>query len=82
MLHQEAEKYGDIIQSNQFDDKYRAAAHKAIHLFQWGGTFCPESTYTAKIDDDNWLNLPKYLKFLKDNQENDYVYGAVFGAGN
>ncbi|OQV24590.1 putative Beta-1,3-galactosyltransferase 1 [Hypsibius exemplaris] len=80
-LNQEAEKYGDVIQSNQFDDKYRAAAHKAIHLLQWGGTFCPESTYTAKMDDDNWLNLPKYYKFLQANQHTDYVFGAMFGAG-
>lgn len=81
ILDEEAKKYGDVIQSNQFDDKYRAAATKAVHLLQWGATFCPESTYTAKIDDDNWLNLGKYLKFLRQNQDPVTVYGGIFGSG-
>ncbi|XP_055347277.1 beta-1,3-galactosyltransferase 5-like [Paramacrobiotus metropolitanus] len=80
-LEAEAEKYGDIIQSNQFDDVYRSAAQKAIHLLQWSAAFCPESVYTAKIDDDNWLNLPMYYKFLQTHQHTDYVYGAVFYSG-
>lgn len=81
-LQTEAYEHGDMIQSNQFDDVYRGAAEKALHLLQWGATFCPESVYTAKIDDDNWLNLPLYYKFLQENQKNDHVYGAMFGTGS
>ncbi|XP_055343179.1 beta-1,3-galactosyltransferase 5-like [Paramacrobiotus metropolitanus] len=81
-LEAEALEFGDIIQSNQFDDVYRSAAQKAIYLLQWGAAYCPESVYTAKIDDDNWLNLPLYYKFLQENQKNDYVYGAMFNEGS
>ncbi|XP_055333053.1 beta-1,3-galactosyltransferase 5-like [Paramacrobiotus metropolitanus] len=80
-LNEESKKYGDVIQSNQFDDRYRSAANKAVHLLQWGAAFCPESAYTAKIDDDNWLNLQKYLNFLKAHPPSDIVYGGMFYAG-
>lgn len=33
------------------------------------------------MDDDNWLNLGKYLKFLRRNQDSSTVYGAIIPAG-
>ncbi|XP_055344103.1 lactosylceramide 1,3-N-acetyl-beta-D-glucosaminyltransferase-like [Paramacrobiotus metropolitanus] len=80
-LQREAGEYGDIIQSNVFDDNYRAQALKAIHLFQWAGTFCPNATFTAKIDDDNWLNIEKYVGFLRINAERVGAFGGMFWAG-
>lgn len=77
----EAEEYGDVLQSNAFEDNYRAQALKTIYLFQWSGTFCPGSVFTVKIDDDNWLNLERYVGFLKKQTNLDQVYGALFGSG-
>lgn len=34
------------------------------------------------MDDDNWLNLPRYYKFLTENQLTDHVYGAMFNSGS
>lgn len=80
-LTTEGAMYGDLIQSNQFDDTYSTAAAKSLHLLQWSATFCSQSVYTVKIDDDNWLNLPKYSKFLLENSNSGYAFGAIFPAG-
>lgn len=80
-ISKEAEQYGDILQTLQFEDNYRAQSLKSIYLFQWSGTFCSESIFTAKIDDDNWLNLERYVDFLKNQTNLDQIYGALFKGG-
>lgn len=79
MLRVESNLYGDIIQSNQFDDAYRASSIKTLHMYQWFATFCPNATFTSRIDDDNWLNLPRYYKFLKDAPMENAIYGSPVG---
>jgi beta-1,3-galactosyltransferase 1 len=63
-LNSEAELHHDILQSNQYEDQYRASTLKTLHLFQWCSAFCPKSLYVLRIDDDVWLNLPLYHKFI------------------
>lgn len=65
LIDSEALLYGDIIQSDLFEDSYTTASAKSLYLFQWATTFCSQSVYTVKVDDDNWLNLPMYFQFLK-----------------
>lgn len=81
-LRTESEMHGDLIQSNQFEDTYTTASLKSLHSLQWAATFCHRSTYTAKVDDDNWLNLPKYEKFLQSQKHTDFAFGGIFWPGN
>lgn len=80
-IETEAAIYGDIIQSNQFEDRYNTQSAKSLQLLRWSATFCTESTYTAKIDDDNWLNLPKYEQFLQTQRHTDFALGGILRAG-
>ncbi|XP_055340744.1 beta-1,3-galactosyltransferase 9-like [Paramacrobiotus metropolitanus] len=78
----ESEKFHDIVQSNRFYDNYRAQSLKSIHALQWVAAFCPNSTFTVKIDDDNWLNLPRYLRYLRSQPADDpLVHGGIFRGG-
>lgn len=77
-VEEEAAGHHDIIQSNQFNDTYSTATAKSLSLLQWAHIFCRRSVYTAKIDDDNWLNLPKYLRFLRSQQNTDFAFGALW----
>lgn len=77
LAESEAAEHKDIIQSNQFDDSYTTLTAKSLHLLQWAATFCPGSEYTAKSDDDNWLNLPYYVNFLRRKRGNGYAHGGI-----
>lgn len=81
LLDQEARLHKEILQSNQYDDLYRSSTLKTLHLFQWCAAFCAHSKYIVRIDDDAWLNLPKYYTFLKENEMNGTIYGYTISSG-
>lgn len=81
-LYTEAAIYNDLIQSDQFEDTYSTASSKSLYSLQWASTFCHQTTYTAKTDDDIWLNLPKYYAFLESQRHTDHAFGAMFWAGS
>ncbi|XP_055357317.1 beta-1,3-galactosyltransferase 5-like [Paramacrobiotus metropolitanus] len=78
----EAAMYGDIIQANKYDDQYRSSSTKTLFGYQWVATFCPQAVFTSRIDDDNWLNLPKFYEVLKKSEFTEAVYGSPIGAGS
>ena len=77
----ESDKYGDILQSNQFEDSYRASTIKTLQLFQWCAAFCGKSKYIVRIDDDVWLNVPGFHHFLRRNSGRGKAIGPMIDPG-
>ena len=80
-LTEESKQYGDILQSNQFDDHYRASSLKTLQLFQWCAAFCNTSNYVTRIDDDVWVNVPAYLKFFHEKSRRHQAIGGIIPRG-
>ena len=76
-LTAEAEEFQDILQSNQFVDAYQTSTVKTLSLFQWCAGFCAMSRYVLRVDDDVWLNVPDFLRFLQQNLNNSRALGYI-----
>ncbi|OWA53604.1 putative Acetylgalactosaminyl-O-glycosyl-glycoprotein beta-1,3-N-acetylglucosaminyltransferase [Hypsibius exemplaris] len=80
-LELEAELHGDLLQTSN-DDNYRVSALNSLHAFQWVAGNCPDSLYTSKADDDVWISIPKYYKFLVEHfNSSSQVFGLQVGGG-
>ncbi|XP_030758173.1 beta-1,3-galactosyltransferase 5-like [Sitophilus oryzae] len=62
----ESNVYGDIIQGN-FLDTYRNLTYKTMSAFKFMLYHCKKASYMLKIDDDDFVNVPLLLNFLKND---------------
>ncbi|XP_071546169.1 beta-1,3-galactosyltransferase 5-like isoform X2 [Panulirus ornatus] len=76
-VDKENELYGDIIQAN-FIDHYNNLTLKTVSMFEWVKTYCSESHFILKTDDDMFINMPLLLTFI-DSKINDrrVMYGRM-----
>lgn len=76
-LDQENDLYGDIIQAN-FMDHYSNLTLKTISMFEWVKTYCSESHFVLKTDDDMFINMPLLLSFVESKGSDQRVlYGRM-----
>ncbi|XP_045611401.2 UDP-GalNAc:beta-1,3-N-acetylgalactosaminyltransferase 1-like [Procambarus clarkii] len=57
-------------------ESYTQLTLKTAHMLQWAATNCPHTTYVAKVDDDVYVNVKKFLKVL-DAPRNFTILGKV-----
>ncbi|XP_059173037.1 beta-1,3-galactosyltransferase 5-like [Physella acuta] len=75
-IDEESEKYGDIVQES-FVDVYRNITLKAMSMLKWTSTFCQQTNFVIRTDDDVEININKILKILRSKQRQfgDFVIG-------
>ncbi len=65
VINAENSKHGDIIQLNLVDNPSNLSL-KTLGVFQWMNTFCTNSQFLMKTDDDLYINFPALLRKVKD----------------
>ncbi|XP_030758174.1 beta-1,3-galactosyltransferase 5-like [Sitophilus oryzae] len=65
-IMKESDVYGDVIQGN-FLDTYRNLTYKTMSAFKYMLYHCKKASYVLKIDDDDFVNMPLLLNFLKND---------------
>ncbi|KAK8744597.1 hypothetical protein OTU49_000884, partial [Cherax quadricarinatus] len=76
-IDKENELFGDIIQAN-FIDHYSNLTLKTVSMFEWIKTYCSESHFVLKTDDDMFINMPLLLSFIESKANEDHVmYGRM-----
>ncbi|RNA16414.1 Beta-1-3-galactosyltransferase [Brachionus plicatilis] len=80
MLITESETYGDIVQED-FMDTYDNLTLKTVMGLKWVSTYCSNSKFTLKVDDDVVVNVPVLIKFLKNQinfgKDKNYYMGSL-----
>ncbi|CAL4058828.1 unnamed protein product [Meganyctiphanes norvegica] len=72
---EESTQYGDVYQATHFQDSYQNLTLKTLLMLQWSHQHCQKAQHILKIDDDVFLNAPKfgeYLECLTKAQKNLY----------
>lgn len=74
----EIETYDDIIIENNVDS-YDNLTLKTLSMLEWTSTYCNQSQYLLKTDDDMWINVPNILKFIDglEGKNNRAIYGSL-----
>ncbi|PVD37692.1 hypothetical protein C0Q70_00292 [Pomacea canaliculata] len=62
-LHEESQRYGDIVQGD-FHDNYRNLSIKTAAALQWSDTHCPGAKHVLKVDEDTFVNIPLLMEVL------------------
>jgi beta-1,3-galactosyltransferase 1 len=70
-LEYEAKQFGDIVQED-FLDTYRNLSFKGVAALKWITTYCNQTSYIMKTDDDIFVNMFALLKHLKDLYIHNY----------
>lgn len=75
-INEESEKYRDIVQES-FVDVYKNITLKAMSMLKWTSTFCQQTNFVIRTDDDVEINIKKVLKILRSKQRQfgDFVIG-------
>lgn len=60
LLEAENQVYNDIIRCNN-EDTYETLTLKSLSMLEWIMTYCYNATFVLKVDDDMFVNLPKFL---------------------
>ncbi|XP_069098409.1 beta-1,3-galactosyltransferase 9 [Pleurodeles waltl] len=71
----ESEEHGDIIQGS-FEDSIQYQTLKLIMSMQWMVTFCPNTRFLLKVEEDMFVNLMSivdYLIHLRTHPEDIYI---------
>ncbi|CAF3836514.1 unnamed protein product [Adineta steineri] len=71
-IEYENELYQDIVQED-FIDAYKNLTYKGVMALKWISTYCPQTKYVLKVDDDivvNTFTLVNHLKFLDKHTPN------------
>ncbi|XP_059173043.1 beta-1,3-galactosyltransferase 1-like [Physella acuta] len=59
-INKEAEQFGDIVQENYLDI-YKNIRYKAMSMLKWASTFCPDTNYVLRTDDDIDIDMEKIV---------------------
>ena len=73
-IEYENEIYQDIVQED-FIDAYKNLSYKGVMALKWISTYCPQTKYVLKVDDDivvNTFTLINHLKFLDKHNPNKH----------
>ncbi|XP_041362111.1 beta-1,3-galactosyltransferase 5-like [Gigantopelta aegis] len=73
----EAEVKKDIIVA-EFDDSYFNLTRKVLMAFKWVKEFCPTAKYVMKVDEDTYLNIPKFVALIQSLEWNNTLFGPYF----
>ncbi|GAB1598033.1 beta-1,3-galactosyltransferase 5 [Argonauta hians] len=71
MVKLESDRYNDIMQS-VFRDSYRNLSFKAMAALRWIATYCHNTTYILKTDDDILVNIFLLTKQLTDLHQHNF----------
>ncbi|OQV18615.1 putative Beta-1,3-galactosyltransferase 1 [Hypsibius exemplaris] len=80
-LQVESDAYGDLLQTTN-DDGYRVSSLNTLYAFQWIAAHCSETYYTARADDDVFVNVPKLHSFLTTKFGSGQAFGLPIGVGS
>lgn len=67
-LEEENRRFNDLVVVGSLED-YANLTLKTGHMIRWVGRHCPAHAYVAKVDDDVYVNVPKFLKVLEKNRQ-------------
>ena len=73
----EAAERMDVIVA-QFDDSYFNLTLKVLLAFKWTRDFCSTAKYVMKVDEDTYINIPKFVDLLHSQQLNNTILGPYF----
>ena len=73
----EAAEKKDVIVA-QFDDSYFNLTIKVLLAFKWTRDFCSTAKYVMKVDEDTYINIPKFVDLLHSQQMNNTILGPYF----
>ena len=73
----EAAEKKDVIVA-QFDDSYFNLTLKVLLAFKWTRDFCSTAKYVMKVDEDTYINIPKFVDLLHSQQMNNTLLGPYF----
>lgn len=62
---EESIQYGDLYQATHLQDSYQNLTLKTLAILNWTHQHCKQAQYILKIDDDVFLNSPKFGEFLE-----------------
>ncbi|XP_055872926.1 beta-1,3-galactosyltransferase 1-like [Biomphalaria glabrata] len=74
----ESNTYDDIVQES-FDDIYKNIRYKAVSMLKWASTFCQQTSYVIRNDDDIQVDLSAVVKAVKRSHSKyaNFVLGRV-----
>ncbi|CAN7938603.1 unnamed protein product, partial [Ixodes hexagonus] len=75
-IESESYLHSDIIQGT-YIDHYSNQTLKAKMMMRWTLKYCPDISFLVKSDDDSFMNVPNFLKAMK-NKRTDAIHGALF----
>ena len=76
-VYREGKLYRDIVQGN-FSDTYRNLTMKSIMGLRWTSTFCCNTKYTLKTDDDVYFNMSLLMSFLRSLPDRGVLVGSIY----
>jgi len=62
-IEMEKHLYDDLIVAN-FEDSYDNLTLKTMSSLEWIDTYCNQSDFVLKTDDDMFINVPNLLNFI------------------
>lgn len=68
LVRLESDLYDDIVQED-FLDSYRNLTYKAIVGLKWVSTYCSNTTFVLKTDDDVLVNIHKLVQYIRTSEE-------------
>lgn len=63
-IKEEYQQHGDLIQED-FKDDYQNLTYKAVGALKWISTYCNQTKYVFKSDDDTYLNIFMLMNLLR-----------------
>ncbi|KAK6195351.1 hypothetical protein SNE40_000801 [Patella caerulea] len=73
-VRDEAKITKDIVQAD-FQESYYNLTFKVLMGFKWVKTFCPETQFVMKIDEDTFIDVPRILNLLVSLEWSNTIYG-------
>lgn len=62
-IFRESELFGDIVTAS-FVDSYKNLTYKHLMGYKWATSFCPDSTFILKSDDDAFIDIFQLFDFI------------------
>ena len=64
ILYYESSQFGDILQED-YKDAYYNLSLKVMSGYKWAFKFCSHAKFTLRTADDNYINIPEIVKWVK-----------------